>query len=154
MNQNVKHVFNKYLQKKIRYGKEISENLILIDNDKLILDPNQDVLFRLKVKEELCNILESMHGGAVVTVIDIATTIAISGLDRDLRGNVSVDLSTQFLNPIKMNSNILIHCKIPKIGKSIAYSYANIYDEESRKLLATGSHIKSMIEKIEFSYRI
>ena len=88
-----------------------------------------------------------MHGGAISTLIDTTTTLAISGIDRDLRHNVSVELSTYFLNPIVMNWNILIHCKIPKIGKNLAYSYVDIYDDRSLKICANGPHVKAMLEK-------
>jgi acyl-coenzyme A thioesterase 13 len=145
MNMNVKKIFDFYLSLNLKYGKEMSRKLIFLEKHNLIVNPNQEVLFKLKVSDDMCNILKTMHGGAIATLIDITTTIAISGLDRDLRQNVSVELSTHYLNSIKNDSEIAILCKVPKIGKTLAYSYAEIYEKD--KLLVTGNHIKAMMEK-------
>lgn len=147
--QNIKFVLNKLQSANTNYGKNINSLLSLIEKDtyKLIKNPEYEILFKIPVNKDLCNIQNTMHGGAISTLIDIATTVAISGIDRNLRHNVSVDLSTHFLYPIKIDSNIIIHCKIPKIGKSLSYSYAEIYDEETLKLCANGTHIKAMLEK-------
>ncbi len=146
---NIKFVLNKVLETQIHYGKNINQYLSIVEKDtyNLIVNPNIEILFKLAVGKELCNFHNTMHGGAICTLIDTTTTLAISGMDRELRHNVSVELSSYFLNPIKMNSNILIHCKIPKIGKTLAYSNVDIYDEESLKLCANGSHVKAMLEK-------
>ena len=37
--------------------------------------------------------------------------------------------------------------KIPKIGKNLAYSYADIYEENEMKLCASATHIKAMMNK-------
>jgi uncharacterized protein (TIGR00369 family) len=147
--QNIKFVLHKLQNANTNYGKNINSLVTLIEKDtyKLIKNPEHEIIFKLPVIKDLCNIQNTMHGGAISTLIDISTTVAISGMDRNLRHNVSVELSTHFLNPIKINSNILIHCKIPKIGKSLSYSYAEIYDEETLKLCANGTHVKAMLEK-------
>jgi uncharacterized protein (TIGR00369 family) len=151
---NIKFVLNKLRTSSLsNYGKNINSNLILIEDNAEIsrklqtFNFNSDVVFKFKILKDMCNIQCTMHGGAISTLVDIATTVAISGMDRDQRHNVSVELSTHFLNPIKIDSQILVHCKIPKIGKSLAYSYADIYDEEDMKLSASATHIKAMINK-------
>ena len=148
--KNLKFVMEKFNSRKQYYGKEITEGLIVPENQEtyeLIIDTKNEAIFNLKVQEEFCNIQNTMHGGATSTLVDIATTFAISGFDRSLRHSVSIELSCYYLNPIHLNSNILIHCKAPKIGKSIAYSYCDIYDYDSKKLLVNASHIKAMLEK-------
>jgi uncharacterized protein (TIGR00369 family) len=152
MNQlhNLKYIMEKFgIRKAATYDSNLFKSLSLIEEDKfkLLKDIDNEILFRLFVSNDFCNIQNTMHGGAISTLIDLTTTIAISGMDRNLRHNVSVELSTYFLNPIKNNSSIIIHCKIPKIGKSLAYSYTDIYDEESLKLCANGSHVKAMLDK-------
>jgi len=112
-----------------------------------LINQKHEVLFRMSVSDEFCNALNTMHGGAISTLIDITTTIAISGFDKNLRQNVSAELSTYYLNPIKINSQILIHVKVPKIGKTLAYSHADIYEDENLKLCVNGSHIKAMLDK-------
>ncbi len=148
--KNLKFVIEKFNSRSQYYGKEITESLILQENQQkyeLVLNPNCEVLFKLKVEKDFCNILNVMHGGATSTLVDIATTFAISGFDRNLRHSVSIELSCYYLNPINLNSEILIHCKAPKIGKNIAYSYCEIYDYDTKKLLVNASHIKAMLNK-------
>jgi uncharacterized protein (TIGR00369 family) len=148
--KNLKFVREKFNSRFQYYGKEISESLILQENQQkyeIIKDHNSEVIFKLKVEQEFCNILNVMHGGATSTLVDIATTFAISGFDRNLRHSVSIELSCYYLNPINLNSEILIHCRAPKIGKTIAYSYCDIYDYDTKKLLVNASHIKAMLEK-------
>jgi uncharacterized protein (TIGR00369 family) len=147
MNANLKPIFNKFLSLS-NYGKEFYKVLSIIESDHLIqINHDSEVLFRLNVLDEFCNIQKTLHGGAIGTIIDITTTIAISSLDKKTRKNVSVELSTHFINPIKLNSEILIYCKIPKIGKTLAYSYIDILDYESRKLMSSGNHIKAMLDQ-------
>lgn len=149
--KNIAFIFDKFKSRPMFYGQDLTKNLLLIDNQEkykaIWKDPKSEVLFKLNVEEAFCNIQKTMHGGASSTLVDIATTIAISGLDRDLRHSVSVELSCYYLNPIKIHSNILVHCKVPKIGKSLAYSYADLYDYETHKLLLNASHIKAMLDK-------
>ena len=147
---NIRLVFDKFKSRALYYGQNITNKIVLPNQDKyklILKDPKSEVIFKLKVEDEYCNILKTMHGGAISTLVDIATTFAISGLDRDLRHSVSVELSCYYLNPIKIDTNLLIHCKVPKIGKSLAYSYADIYDEETNKILINASHIKAMLDK-------
>jgi acyl-coenzyme A thioesterase 13 len=142
---NIKHILD-ILNNSTSYGSNISNSLQLIEIHKLLTSHN-DVLFNMKVGIHSCNILKTMHGGAIATLIDVATTVAITGLDKEMRQNVSVELSTHYLNPIKADSEILILCKIPKIGKTLAYSYVEIFDNSSEKLLVNGNHIKAMLDK-------
>jgi len=113
---------------------------------KLILNPSTDILFSLYIDETFCNILGTMHGGAIATLIDTTTTLSISGLDRTHRHNVSVELSTYYQNPVKKHSTIFILNRINKIGKTLAYSTGDIYDEHN-KLLSNSVHVKAMLEK-------
>jgi uncharacterized protein (TIGR00369 family) len=148
--QSMKNIMNK-IRLYSNYGAPFLRNLVLIEdehsNNCFNVNPKSEILFRMPVSDEFCNSLNIMHGGAISTLIDVTSTIAISGFDKYKRQNVSVELSTTFLNPIKINSNILIHVKVPKIGKAIAYSTADIFSEDSLMLCAKGSHVKAMTDK-------
>lgn len=91
-----------------------------------------------------------MHGGALATVIDTSTTLAILKADAKKQKTVSIDLTTSFLNPAKINDSILIKAICTKIGKNVAFSTAEIYDEKGLKLLATGSHVKAVLSGTSF----
>ena len=152
-NENMKYLMQR-LAPNSNFGGPFFKRLSLIQDYthqnymlKHQINQKNEVIFRMSVSDEFCNALNTMHGGAISTLIDITTTIAISGFDKNLRQNVSAELSTYYLNPIKINSNILIHVKVPKIGKTLAYSHADIYEEENFKLCVNGSHIKAMLDK-------
>ena len=129
------------------YGIELLQAVKLVDSHKLLTNPASEVLFRLRVENSFCNLFGTMHGGAICTLVDTTTTVVISAFDKSNRSNVSVELSTQYLNPVNNNTDILILCKVPKIGKTLAYSYAEIYDEQSLKLLSQSTHIKAILDK-------
>ena len=130
------------------YGNDLIESLMILEShNKLILNTPSEMIFRLKVQNSFCNLFGTMHGGAIASLVDVSTTLLVSAFDKTSRHNVSVELNTQYLNPINNNSSILIHCKVPKSGKSLAYSYADIYDEETLKIAAKASHIKAFLDK-------
>ena len=133
------------------FGAPFYKRLSLVENEfkqhNIIRNKDNEILFKMEVSEDFCNSFNTMHGGAISTLIDITTTIAISGFDNKLRHNVSAELSTYYLNPIRINSKILIHIRVPKIGKTLAYSHADIYEENDLKLCVNGSHVKAMLDK-------
>ena len=45
-----------------------------------------------------------MHGGALSTLIDVATTIAI--IKMTSRKTISISLNTEFMNPVKVGTQI------------------------------------------------
>ena len=134
---------------KIEFG---SDNLFLaselksIDNIKNVHLRDNEVLFKYKVHPNSLNYWGAMHGGAISTLIDIASTIAITGMDKNHRKNISIELSTNFLSPVTPENDIFILCKISKIGKNIAYSTIELLDTKSLKVIATASHTKAMLE--------
>lgn len=143
--EGVKLVFKKFFGRKDFYGEEFSK-LILLEDHHLIKNHNKELIFKYTVMPELCNVMGNCHGGAIATMIDVATTLAISGLDKDLRHSVSVDLRTHYMRPIPTNSTIYIHCKVPKHGKTLSFSNADIYNEQYEQLCSS-DHIKAMMDK-------
>jgi uncharacterized protein (TIGR00369 family) len=103
------------------YGNELLRGLVLLDSHHIIRNPSSELVFKLKVENQFCNLFGLMHSGAISTLVDISTTILVSACDKNARHNVSVELSTKYLNPIKNDSHILIHCMVPKTGKSLAF---------------------------------
>lgn len=99
--------------------------------------------FKLKlvmpIQPEWLNSGGTLHGGAISTIIDQATTIAIAGLDD--RYTVSVDLSVSFIGAAK-EGDLEIEAICHKVGKSLAFTSAEITSNGS--LVATGKHTKFM----------
>ena len=56
----------------------------------------------------------------------------------------SIDLSTQYLNPVNLGEKIFIRAECLKFGRSICYSEADIFDKNFKRLV-TGRHIKAVV---------
>ena len=52
------------------------------------------------------NVIDVMHGGALSTLIDVSTTIAI--LKMTPRRTISISLNTEFMSPIKVGSQVSV----------------------------------------------
>jgi len=103
------------------------------------------------VKKEWCNFYGSIHGGAIGTIIDCATTLAILKEDKNerykyiFRQHVSVDLTVNFINTANKDDEILIISEVNKVGKNLAFSNAKILNLANNKIIATGSHTKAFL---------
>lgn len=126
----------------------LADRLVSLDNKKEIELRENEVLFNYKIHPESLNYWGAMHGGAVSTLIDVASTIAITGLDRTGRKNISIELSTNFLAPVTPKTDIYVLCKISKIGKTVAFSTIELIEPETLKTVATSSHTKAMLDSI------
>ena len=94
----------------------------------------------LQVLPEFANAYGPMHGGAICTLIDDATTLAIFAADDDLRMTVSVDLSVSFASSALVGDQLEVIAECNKKGKTLIFSTASIM--KGNKLVALGKHTK------------
>eukprot|EP00834_Sanchytrium_tribonematis_P003805 NODE_160_length_15021_cov_0.894786.p10 type:complete len:125 gc:universal NODE_160_length_15021_cov_0.894786:6473-6847(+) len=85
------------------------------------------------------NVYDTLHGGVTASLVDITTSLAIYDIQK--HHGVSLDLSVQFLRPVK--GPITLEPVVEKLGKSIAFTSCHIYDD-SHTLVAVGRHIKKI----------
>jgi acyl-coenzyme A thioesterase 13 len=97
------------------------------------------VAYKFIVPAETVNLQGSMHGGALSTLVDIVTTISI--LKATPIKNASINLSTEFLSPAKINSELVIETFIKKLGTTIVFTDCEIFHDN--KLIAKGIHTKA-----------
>lgn len=72
-------VFSRFLENshlKNTFGEPFYKNLIYQPTHPLLRHRNQ-LLFKLEVLPQFCNYYGAMHGGALATILDCATTLAI-----------------------------------------------------------------------------
>jgi len=142
-------IFNKFVSNqnlKGSYAESIWKGFQLIDSHQIIQNENQ-ILLRLKVEPSFCNYMGSIHGGALTTIVDCATTLAILNVDRNLRKSVSAELNFSFMNPATTKDQLLIRAECSKVGKSLAFTSADIFTEEGLKMVGKGQHIKAMLNQ-------
>jgi uncharacterized protein (TIGR00369 family) len=78
--------------------------------------------FSLTAVGDLCNRTNMLHGGAVSTIVDMATTVAQAPLATPgfwEFGGVSRTLNITFLRPIPKGTEILIVCEVMQVGKAL-----------------------------------
>lgn len=79
-------------------------------------------IFELIVNPPLCNPMGNMHGGAVATLADMATTMATAPLAQKgfwEFGGVSRTLSVTYLKPVKLGGVVRVECEVRSIGKRL-----------------------------------
>jgi|688.fasta_scaffold443979_2 acyl-coenzyme A thioesterase 13 len=100
----------------------------------------------IPVLPDFCNSYGPLHGGAIATMIDVYTTLAIWGVDSQNRMTVSVDLDISYVSMGQAGDILTILANCHKVGKTMAYTSAEIYKEEN-KLVALGKHTKFFLDK-------
>ena len=90
----------------------------------------------MEIKPEHMNRFEVAHGGAVMTLLDIAMALAVSSLDDTALGTITVEMKTTFLGPA--TGTVTAEGRCLHLGKSIALCEGKVHGAEG-KLLASAS---------------
>lgn len=98
----------------------------------------------IPVSDAVCNMVGTLHGGAIATLVDVAGTIAIMSQDRDGRPGVTTDLNTSYFSAGRPGETILAKATALKNGKTLAFVTVDLVEAESGRLLAQGRMTKFM----------
>ncbi|CAF9918145.1 MAG: hypothetical protein ALECFALPRED_000572 [Alectoria fallacina] len=113
------------------------------------LTPKPQAVTRLTVTLAMCNISGTLHGGAISTLFDVCTTVALATARRkgywEMAG-VTRTLSTTCLSPVFPGDEIEIEAEVAHIGKKLAHILAKMTLVSNGKLVATGVHDKANID--------
>ena len=109
-------------------------------------EKENELLFKFNIQKEFCNLHGTLHGGAISTLVDITTGMCITSNDEQRRNSVSLQMSTTFLNPGYVNTEIYIHTRTDKKGYKIATSTCEFYNSDM-DLLAKGDHVKVFVKE-------
>lgn len=86
------------------------------------LIPRPRAVTRLTVTPTMCNIAGTLHGGAMSTLFDVCTTVALATVRRDgfwETAGVTRTLSTTCLYPVYPGEEIEIEGDVVQIGKRL-----------------------------------
>jgi acyl-CoA thioesterase len=89
----------------------------------------------LKMREELQQPHELMHGGVIASLIDTATAFANVTTFKEGEKAVTIDLNVHFLRPVS-EGEITCIAKIVKAGRRISTISAEVFNED-KKIIAT-----------------
>jgi acyl-coenzyme A thioesterase 13 len=126
------------------FGEDVGRRLKAMDRYE---DNPKLCSFLYKFESHQKNIQETIHGGALATMIDVITTIAMLRMTH--MRTISISLNTEFLNIIKIGEEVEIDTEITKIGKNVVFSECRIFTDplHKRKLSCKGQHIKSVLHE-------
>ena len=98
----------------------------------------------MKVEQEHCNNLGTLHGGCTATLVDVISTYALVDDTEEslMKLGVSVNMNIDYMKAGKLGSDIIIDAQVKKRGKKLAFLDVEIRDEQSNDLIAKGSHTK------------
>ena len=116
------------------------------------IESTNKYLFSIKIKKEHCNIHKTLYGGAASTLLDYTTSFALMINDKknNYRKSMSLNLITNFVGPIFLESEILILAETEKIGRNIGHSKFRMIDDKD-KLLCYGTHMAFMQDPLVFN---
>ena len=129
-------------------GKSARENYYdrnMVDRMKVlsvkVVGKTSKIIVELPLHEDWLNNYGTLHGGAISTIIDQVTTMAMAAVDE--RNSVSIDLSVSFITALQQGETMQIEAVCHKIGKSLAFTSAEIKSKDT--LIASGKHTKFMM---------
>lgn len=92
----------------------------------------------LRVAEKHLNMADIAHGGMLVTLADSALGINLSYHEDPPRRMVTVNLSTDFLQPARLGDWLEAHVTVERMGMHLAFASCNLKCGRKHILRASG----------------
>ena len=92
----------------------------------------------LRIAEKHMNMAGIAHGGMLVTLADSALGINLSYHEEPPRRMVTVNLSTDFLQPARLGDWIEAHVTVQRMGMHLAFASCNLQCDQKLVLRASG----------------
>ncbi|KAI7863645.1 HotDog domain-containing protein [Spinellus fusiger] len=108
----------------------------------------QSLVFHFHIEDVHCNIIGSLHGGAVATVIDTCSSVAILSYEGKApwtNVGVSTEMHTTYLKGMRSGETARIVCQVLKIGKTLANVDTRVYNEKN-DICYTNAHCKIRLD--------
>jgi len=106
------------------------------------------VQFEVDIQRHHTNILNTLHGGALASLVDLGGSLAVASMGHFSTG-VSTDLNVSFLaaggNP---GDTIYGTAKCDRIGRRMAFT-SIIFRKSTSELIARGSHTKYLLKTVD-----
>ncbi|TRM59991.1 hypothetical protein BD626DRAFT_506106 [Schizophyllum amplum] len=108
------------------------------------------VVCELEVCKDMLNIVDSMHGGCTVFLIDEISTLAVNALEMHVYQampttimNVSQAINTVYHAPAPFGTTLRVVGSCISVDENSAlFCRAEIWDINNQRMVATGTHIK------------
>ncbi|RMG11045.1 MAG: PaaI family thioesterase [Planctomycetota bacterium] len=95
----------------------------------------------LEVGEAVQNMVGTLHGGAIATLVDVAGTLAILSADAEGRPGVTTDLNVSYFRAARAGERVQAKARVLKLGRTLAFVSVAV-EREDGALLAEGRMTK------------
>lgn len=112
----------------------------------LVSAEDGQALLTLPVGPAVVNVVGTLHGGAIATLVDVAGTLAIISADRDQRPGVTTDLNVSYFAAAAPPGTVRAEARVLRAGRTLAFVEVDLREGpgEGGKLLAQGRMTKFM----------
>jgi uncharacterized protein (TIGR00369 family) len=118
---------------------------------KLLEVKQGEITATVKVREDMTNPNQMLHGGMIAMIMDELCGLAFYSLGTGYY-YTTVNLSIDYLYSARVDSTVTVHSKVMRSGKKIANVECTIYDED-KKIIAHGKSNLVNTEKKVFKLR-
>lgn len=126
----IKHIGHKMSKGLSPFGRWI--------DGKLLEASEGNVKIEIEVRNEMCNPIGTLHGGAIAGIMDEIMGIAVFSLGREYFYS-TINLSIDYFAVSKENETIVAKSLVIKPGKNIIHVQGELWDSSEKKLLAKGT---------------
>lgn len=105
-----------------------------------VIEPGR-IVASFKVPPRLLNTANTLHGGAIASLVDLVGSAVIYTSGAATTG-VSVEINVSYLDAGLPNEEIEIEAKNLRVGRSIAVVSVDLRKKATGKLIAQGRHTK------------
>ena len=106
------------------------------------------VEFVVPILPDFSNISGAMHGGAIATIVDELTGVAVWLADHEPRHMATTNLSLYYLSAASAGEELRVVCRCDKVGRNIAFASAKLFIGD--RIVASGRHALAISEKKVF----
>ncbi|WP_266363546.1 PaaI family thioesterase [Tellurirhabdus rosea] len=92
------------------------------------------------VREDLCNPMRVLHGGAAAAILDDLIGVTVFSLGRD-HAYTSVNLNVDFLNPAREGELITATARIVRAGRNIVHTECLILGADGKIIAKAASNL-------------
>ncbi|KAH9622202.1 hypothetical protein KSS87_018463 [Heliosperma pusillum] len=105
-----------------------------------VIEPGR-ITCTFKVPPRLLNTANTLHGGAIASLVDLIGSAVIYTVGAPSTG-VSVEINVSYLDAAQLNEEIEIEAKALRVGKSIGVVSVELRKKANGKIIAQGRHTK------------
>ncbi|KAG5937352.1 hypothetical protein E4U59_004420 [Claviceps monticola] len=136
--------FTKAVLKSFMAQSGLEQRLLGSNNFRIMSAEAGRVNFELDIRKNHINRLNTIHGGTLASLVDLAGSLAVASTGRFVTG-VSTDLNVTYLVPGGNPGDLLKGtATCDKIGKTLAYTTVSFTNSKGQ-LAARGSHTKYVV---------